>query len=125
MSVLYRAIYAPGVGKVVEYERGELKWVHPDYDSSGHEKKESHYVMGDLPGYESPATGNWIEGRAARRDDFARSGCRPYEGREQELKEAARRASYDEQKSDARLHEAASRAFYQMPESKRRTLSYL
>ena len=34
------------------------------------------YVRGDLPGYVSPVTGKWIEGRAARREDLARTGCR-------------------------------------------------
>jgi len=34
------------------------------------------YVRGDIPAYRSPVTGQIIEGRAARRDDLARSGCR-------------------------------------------------
>lgn len=34
------------------------------------------YIRGDLPAYKSPATGRIIEGRAARREDLARSGCR-------------------------------------------------
>jgi hypothetical protein len=34
------------------------------------------YVRGDLPAYVSPITGKPIEGRAARREDLARSGCR-------------------------------------------------
>ena len=42
------------------------------------------HVQADLPGYESPTTGKWIEGRAARREDLKRSGARPYEGFEVE-----------------------------------------
>lgn len=34
------------------------------------------YVRGDLPPYVSPVTGKVIEGRTARREDLARSGCR-------------------------------------------------
>lgn len=34
------------------------------------------YIRSDLPAYKSPATGKIIEGRAARREDLARSGCR-------------------------------------------------
>lgn len=34
------------------------------------------HVRGDLPAYRSPVTGKIIEGRAARREDLARSGCR-------------------------------------------------
>lgn len=41
-------------------------------------------VFGDLAGYESPATGRWIEGRRAREEDLRVSGCRPYEAGERE-----------------------------------------
>ena len=34
------------------------------------------YIRGDLPTYISPVTGKPVEGRAARREDLARSGCR-------------------------------------------------
>jgi hypothetical protein len=34
------------------------------------------YIRSDLPGYMSPVTGKWIEGRSARREDLARTGCR-------------------------------------------------
>lgn len=36
-------------------------------------------VFADFEGYESPATGRWIAGRTARRQDLAESGCQPYE----------------------------------------------
>ena len=34
------------------------------------------YIRGDLKPYTSPVTGKTIEGRAARREDLARAGCR-------------------------------------------------
>lgn len=34
------------------------------------------YVQGDLPAYRSPITGREVDGRSARREDLARSGCR-------------------------------------------------
>ena len=34
------------------------------------------YIRSDLPAYVSPVTGKRIEGRAARREDLARTGCR-------------------------------------------------
>lgn len=37
------------------------------------------YVRGDLPSYVSPVTGKPVEGRRARREDLARSGCREVE----------------------------------------------
>jgi len=36
-------------------------------------------VFGDYPGYISPASGKWIEGRKARERDFAETNTRPYE----------------------------------------------
>ena len=36
-------------------------------------------VFGDLPGYQSPVDGRWIEGRKARREDLERHNCVPYE----------------------------------------------
>lgn len=33
-------------------------------------------VLGDLPGYLSPVTGEFVEGRRDRREDMARNQCR-------------------------------------------------
>lgn len=33
-------------------------------------------VMPDIPPYQSPVTGQWIDGRVARREDLKRTGCR-------------------------------------------------
>ena len=41
-------------------------------------------IFGDYEGYESPASGRWIEGRRARAEDLARTGCRPYDPGEKE-----------------------------------------
>ena len=79
-------------------------------------------IVPDLPGYESPATGQWVEGRAQRREDLKRSGCRPWEGKEQELKERNRQAAYIREGNARALDEAANRAFHQMDPRKRRLL---
>ena len=79
-------------------------------------------VHADLPGYQSPVTGLWVEGRRARRNDLARTGSRPYEGRAAEEKEAARQRAYQEQKSDARLEEATRRAYHQLTPDQRKVL---
>ena len=34
------------------------------------------HVNSDLPAYYSVATGRWVEGRADRREDLKRAGCR-------------------------------------------------
>ncbi len=81
-----------------------------------------HYVRGDTPGYVSPVTGLWIEGARARRNDLRSTGSRPWEGKEQEEREAARRKAYEDQAFDAGLTEEAERALAQMPLDKRRQL---
>lgn len=78
-------------------------------------------VAPDLPGYESPVTGKWIEGRAARREDLKRTGCRPYEDGERQ--EHHRQVKYEENRQDNTRKEAVARAFYAMPESKRKLLT--
>lgn len=32
-------------------------------------------VFGDYPAYQSPVTGDWIEGKAARKEDLRKHGC--------------------------------------------------
>lgn len=79
-------------------------------------------IVGDLPGYQSPVSGAWIEGRKARRNDLARTGSRPWEGMESERREAARRVAHEEQRRDMKLDEAARRAYHQLSPSKRRAV---
>jgi hypothetical protein len=80
------------------------------------------YVQATFDPYVSPATGNVITSHAARKDDFARSNCRPWEGKASEVKEAQRRKAYAEAKSDAKLTDHVNRVYHQMPVSKRRVL---
>jgi hypothetical protein len=80
-------------------------------------------VQPDLPGYESPVTGKWVEGRKSRREDLRASGCRPYEDPADERKEAARQRAYNEQRQDKALQETLMKTFYAMPEAKRRILT--
>lgn len=79
-------------------------------------------IMPDLPGYVSPVTGLWVEGRKQRREDLKRTGSRPFEGFEQERKESARRLAHTEQASDRRLEERAREIFHQLSPEKRRVL---
>jgi len=52
-------------------------------------------IHADLPAYQSPIDGRWIEGRAARQEDLKRNNCRPWEGLKDE------RAHADAVKQDA------------------------
>lgn len=60
----------------------------------------------DIPAYQSPVSGKWINSRKQRTEDLKQAGCRPWEGMEQEQKEAARQQEYQEQAHDAFLDKA-------------------
>src|SRR6267378_3701005 len=77
-------------------------------------------VRGDLPGYESPINGRWIEGRRARLEDLRRSGCRPYETGEREQNERTR--ARDNAALDARIDETVEREITLMPARKKELL---
>ena len=79
-------------------------------------------IFGDLPGYQSPVTGLWVEGRVQRREDLKRTGSRPWEGMTQERKEADRQKQYMNQHVENSLHENAMRSYHELPPSKRRIL---
>lgn len=70
------------------------------------------YVM---PAYQSPITGKWIDTPSQRRDDFARNNCRPWEGMENEKKEAAKRGLYEEQALDKKLEATIEKNIKDLP----------
>jgi hypothetical protein len=75
-----------------------------------------HFIQPDLPGYQSPVTGLWVEGRRARREDLRRTGSRPWEGMEQERKVAAKARAEHERKLDGLADGMARQAWAQAPE---------
>ena len=77
-------------------------------------------VRGDLPGYESPIDGRWIEGRRARLEDLKRSGCRPYEDGEREYHERSR--VRENERLEARIDETVEREFTLLPARKKELL---
>lgn len=79
-----------------------------------------HAVHNDLPGYESPVTGKWIEGKKARREDLKRTGSRPYEGRKAEMEEVRRFHVEQERKLDQIAEKMAHRMWADAPESVRK-----
>ena len=110
---------------LAKYRGGEVIYEEKDgqvlVDKRQH-APESHFIIGEIEAYESPVDGRVISSRAQRRADLDRTDSRPWEGREQESKEAKRREGYIEQKNDAQLHETVSRAYYQLSPSKRDAL---
>lgn len=52
--------------------------------------------VGEYQPYISPSTGKLVTTKRGERYDLKESGCRIYEGKEQEMKEAARHREYEE-----------------------------
>lgn len=96
--------------------------VEVDPDTYMAVRNESAMVIPDTPGYVSPASGLWVEGRRARREDMKRTNSRPFEGVEQEKKEAARRLRYAEERSDRKLDDSVRRAYHQLSPAQRAVL---
>lgn len=91
---------------------------HPDYGKD----VRYHDVLPDTPEYHSPIDGRLVSGRKERRADMARSGSRPWEGLEQEKKEAARQRQYKEDKQRQIIKQMIESKVREMPESQRREL---
>jgi hypothetical protein len=74
--------------------------------------------------YESPATGKRITSYAQRREDMKAAGCRDYEGRESEQRNAQRQNQYVEQEQEVKLDVAVRTAWAQLsPEKKAAALA--
>lgn len=84
-----------------------------EVDLTARAEQRAPMVVPDIPDYVSPVTGKLVSGRRQRRDDLARTGSRPWEGLQQERKEAVRRSAHDEQRRDAKLDESARKAYHQ------------
>lgn len=79
-------------------------------------------IFDDLPGYESPVNGKWVEGRRARREDLKRTGCRPYEGRDQEEKAAQQARTQQDHKLDQLAEKMAHQMWENATTSQRKIL---
>ena len=110
--------------KTYRWIDGELTLVAVNGKYLQSEETKSATIFGDLPGYESPIDGKWIEGRKARRNDLARSGCRPWEGLEQEKKEAAKAHASLDRQTDELAEKIAHRAWAEAPERIRKVFRY-
>jgi hypothetical protein len=102
--------------KTYRFVNGEMVLVAMNGIPLYKEPREAPDIMPDLPGYESPIDGRWIEGRKARREDLKRSNSRPWEGLEQEKREKARYWAEQERKTDQLAEKLAHRAWAEAPE---------
>lgn len=88
--------------------------------SSERKEQAAPAVFGDLPGYQSPVTGKWVEGKRARRDDLARTHSRPYEGRETETQIANAYRAEQDRKLDQKIERQVADVWQHSPERVRR-----
>lgn len=106
-----------------------MRWIqHPETlelipaDQYVPPSRASAHIWPDLPDYVSPVTGKLISGRKQRAEDLKRAGARPYEGREQEAKEAARQRAYEEARFTRKIEEGAAHVLSHMSTEARRIL---
>jgi hypothetical protein len=102
-----RYVWSPEKGALVEVTQTERV-------------NHSAMIVPDLPGYESPVTGKWVEGRKARREDLKRTGSRPYEGRAAEMQIANSYRESVEREMDRKAEAAAVDVWQHSPERIRR-----
>lgn len=80
----------------------------------------SPMIRPDLPAYQSPIDGKWVEGRQARLRDLARSGCVEYEP--SMVQESQKKRDREDQLLEKRIEESVSEQIHNMPSSKRARL---
>jgi putative FmdB family regulatory protein len=83
---------------------------------------EAPAVQPDIPSYQSPIDGRWIDGRKQRMEDLKRNGCRPWEGMANERREAIKRADEADKKLDAVLEKGLHETLNHMGVEKRQIL---
>lgn len=115
----------PQCGKRLEYIRSVSECeLTPTCDECGLITKKCIFTAPSMwmdiapwEGYQSPTSGKYITSKAERREDLAKSKCRPWEGIEQEKKEAARKKQYQREALDKQADKAVEKAWQQVPES--------
>lgn len=79
-------------------------------------------IVADIPEYLSPVTGKPVNGRRQRNEDLKRSGCRPWEGREVEQREANRYREEQDEKFATQMAEEAMKSISQLDADKQKIL---
>jgi hypothetical protein len=96
------------------YEDPEQGWKDKLLMHAYPQRSAAVYVM---PGYESPASGKWIETPSQRREDFKRTGTRPWEGRQAETQHNESIRQADEIKMDAAIDHSVRTAWQHLPDT--------
>lgn len=72
--------------------------------------------------YESPSTGKIITNQSQRKYDMQASGCREWEGAEQERKHAAKCKAEEEKQFDDKVESWAAEVYQQLPNESKQVL---
>jgi putative FmdB family regulatory protein len=75
----------------------------------------------DVPAYQSPASGKWINGRAERREDLKATGCVEYDPSMKE--EHQRRLAAEDAALDKKVEDHVEKEILSMPAAKRERLA--
>ena len=76
----------------------------------------------EFEAYESPATGKIVTSHQSRKYDMQSSGCRDWEGMEQEKKYAAKAKVEMEQEQDKQVEQWVGETYQQLPAEKKAIL---
>lgn len=90
---------------------------------SAQRRPDAPAVHDDFEAYQSPITGQWIEGRRAHREDLKRHGCRVYEGRESEQRAAGRVQAENARRTEQLTERMVGHAWNDAPTRVRRILT--
>lgn len=82
-----------------------------------------HFPAAGGQGYISHTSGKYIDTKRARDDDLKRTGCRPWEGMEQETKQKRKDMAHEEKKEDAKLEDHVRQAYADLPPDKKKVLN--
>lgn len=114
-----------GWGYVLHTSEAELAWkeklAHDIRVDRIPNPNKPHGRLYELPSYISPVTGQWVDGRVARREDLARSGCVEYDDsmKDEQVKRHAKEDAAFEKKVD----DIVEQTIYEMPAAKREQLA--
>lgn len=90
-----------------------------------HRIVEAPAVQADIPGYQSPIDGSWIEGRRARNEDLRRNNCRPWEGIATERSEANKRLAEADSVFETAIEKGIAETYNSMSAESQRALQQL
>jgi hypothetical protein len=96
-------VYVYRAGQLVDKDTGEAIQTNGIIPTS-------FQVRRDIPGYDCPVTGKWIEGRRAHEENLKQQGCRIVEKGEKEewIRDRERAAREQDRKLDETIARVAS-----------------